>query len=83
MIVIHKKLRHVVPYHLIYWPSDQVLRQFADHLPLSHYARLESASTDLDQGRCIVVHYVGLTLVIDLQRPLASIYKDLIALFKS
>jgi len=82
MIVIHKKLRHVVPYHLIYWPRDQVLRQFADHLPLSHYARLESAST-VDQGRRIVGHYVGLTLVIDLQRPLASIYKDLIALFKS
>jgi hypothetical protein len=78
MIVIHKKLKRIVPYRLIYWPTEAVLRELAEHLPLTHYARVESANIDLDRGRCIVGHYLSLTLLINLQRPLDAIYKDLI-----
>src|SRR5437870_11696328 len=78
MIIIQKKLKRVVPYRLIYWPTEAVLKEIVENLPLTHYARVEFANIDLDSGRCIVRHNVSLTLLIDLQRPLGTIYKDLI-----
>src|SRR2546428_6946444 len=78
MIVIRKKLKGIVPYRLIYWPTEAILEDWAERLPLTHYARVEAATTDLDRGRCIVGHHLSLTLVIDLRRSLADLYKDLI-----
>jgi hypothetical protein len=78
MIVIQKRLKRIVPYRLIYWPTEAALKEIADNLPLTHYARVEFADMDLDRGRCMVSHNLSLTLVIDLQRPLRAIYKDLI-----
>jgi Acetyltransferase (GNAT) domain len=78
MIIIQRKFGGILPYRLIYWPTEMVLRELAENLPLTHYARVESANVDLERGRCIVGHHVGLTLLVDLQRPLADIYKGLI-----
>jgi Acetyltransferase (GNAT) domain len=78
MIVIRRKLRGIVPYLLIYWPTDAAFEEIAENLPWTHYARVESVDRDFDSGRCIVGHYIGLTLLINLQRPLDAIYKDLI-----
>jgi hypothetical protein len=78
MIVIRKKFRRVLPYRLILWPTETFLKELAENLPLTDYARVAFASTDLEWGRCIVSHTVSLTLLIDLQRPLQAIYKDLI-----
>jgi hypothetical protein len=78
MIVIQNKLKGILPYRLIYWPTEMVLRELAENLPLVQYARVESANVDLERGRCIVGRHMGVTLVVDLQRPLANIYKGLI-----
>lgn len=78
MIVIHGKLKRIIPYRLVYWPTEALLKEIAEYLPLTHYARLESANTDLDRGRCIVGHHLSLTLLINLQRPMGEIYKGLI-----
>jgi hypothetical protein len=78
MIVIQTKLKQIIPYRLVYWPTEAALRELVDDLPLTHYARVESANLDLDRGRCIVGHHLSLTLLIDLRRPLGEIYKDLI-----
>jgi hypothetical protein len=78
MIVIHKKLGGVIPHRVIYWPKEPVLAELAENLPLTHYARVEFANIDLDRGNCIVSHDLSLTLLIDLQRHLGAIYKDLI-----
>jgi Acetyltransferase (GNAT) domain len=78
MIVIRKNLRRVVPYRLILWPTETYLKEVAENLPLTHYARVAFARTDLDEGKCIVSHTLSLTLLVDLQRPLGAIYKDLI-----
>lgn len=78
MLVIRRKLRRVVPCRLILWPTETFLKELADNLPLTHYARVAFARTDLARGRCIVSHTLSLTLLIDLQRSLGAIYKDLI-----
>jgi Acetyltransferase (GNAT) domain len=78
MIVIQKKLKGIVPYRLIYWPTEAVLNELAENLPMTHYVRIAFANFDQDRGRCIVRHNLALTLLIDLQRPLAAIYKNLI-----
>jgi hypothetical protein len=78
MIVIRNKLKGIIPYQLIYWPKETTLRELAEHLPFTHYARVAFAGTDLEGGRCIINHTISLTLLIDLRRPLGAIYKDLI-----
>ena len=78
MIVFHRKLKGIIPYRLVYWPSEVALKELANDLPMTHYARVESANVDLESGRCIVGHHLSLTLLINLQRPLSEIYKDLI-----
>jgi len=79
MIVIRKKLKGIIPYRLIYWPTEAALADLAGNLPLTDYARVEGASADFDDGRCIVGHHLSLTLVIDLRRSLDEIYKDMIS----
>jgi hypothetical protein len=44
---------------------------------MTHAARVESANTELLTGKCLVDHYLTLTLTIDLQRDLEQIDKDL------
>ena len=44
---------------------------------MTHAARVESANTELLTGKCLVDHYLTLTLTIDLQRDLDQIDKDL------
>ncbi len=78
MIVIHKKLRGIVPYRQIFWPTAAALKDLAENLPMTHYARAEFGDVDIDRGRCIVAHNLCLTLLIDLRQPLGSIYKNLI-----
>ena len=78
MIVIRGKLRRVFPYRLVLWPTETFLKELAENLPLTHYARVAFARTDIDRRPCIVSHTLGLTLLIELQRPLEAIYKDLI-----
>jgi hypothetical protein len=78
MIIVQTKLRRFFPYRLIYWPTAAALKEFAENLPPTHYARVESADIDLQSGRCIVSHHLALTLLIDLRSSLDAIYKDLI-----
>ncbi len=78
MIIIRNKLKGIIPYQLVYWPTETTLKELAENLPFSHYARVAFASTDLEHGRCIITHTLSLTLLIDLRRPLGAIYKDLI-----
>jgi hypothetical protein len=79
MIVVEKKLRGIVPYRIVYWPTEAVLKEMAEDLPLTHYVRAEAAGTDLDHGRCLVGHHLSLTLILDLRRSFDELYKDLIA----
>jgi len=78
MIVIRKKLNGIIPYRLIYWPTEAVLKELTETLPLPHYARVESATADVQRAPCIVGHHLSITLLINLQRPLGDIYKDFI-----
>jgi len=78
MITISKKLKGIIPYRVVVWPTESVVREIAENLPTTHAARVESANTELLAGRCLVDHYLTLTLAIDLRRDLEQIDKDLI-----
>lgn len=78
MITISKRLKGIIPYRIILWPTESVVREMADSLPLTDVARVDIASIELLNGRCLVDRNLSLTLAIDLRRDLAQIYKDLI-----
>ena len=78
MITISKRLKGIIPYQVVVWPTESVMREIVENLPTTHAARVESANTELLTGRCLVAHYLTLTLAIDLRRDLGHIDKDLI-----
>jgi hypothetical protein len=77
VITISKRLKGIIPYQVVVWPTDSVVREIVENLPTTHAARVESANTELLTGRCLVDHYLTLTLAIDLRRDLEQIDKDL------
>ena len=78
MITITKKLKGIIPYKVVVWPTEPVVREIVENLPATHVARVESANTEVLTGRCLVNHYLTLTLAIDLRRTLDQIDKELI-----
>jgi FemAB family len=78
MITISKRLKGIIPYKIILWPTESVVREMAENLPRTDVARIDIASVELQTGRCLVDRNLSLTLVIDLRRDLEQIYKDLI-----
>lgn len=76
MVIIERKLKGFLPYKVIFWPNEALLREYADRMPFAHAARLENTPTAIEAGRCIVSHNISLTLVIDLRRGLGAVYKD-------
>jgi len=77
VITISKKLKGIIPYQVVVWPTELAARELVDNLPTTHAARIESANTELLTGRCLVSHYLTLTLAIDIRRDLDQIDKDL------
>jgi Acetyltransferase (GNAT) domain len=78
MITISKRLKGIIPYRIILWPTESVVREMAESLPRTEVARIDIASIELLTGRCLVDRNLSLTLAIDLRRDLEQIYKDLI-----
>ena len=78
MITISKRLKRIIPYRIILWPTESVVRELAESLPRTNVARIDIASFELLNGRCLVDHNLSLTLAIDLRRDLEQIFKDLI-----
>ena len=78
MLTVSKKLKGIIPYRIVLWPTDQALKQMADRLPPIHCVRVEAANTELQNGRCVVDHHLSLTLRIDLRRKLDELFKELI-----
>jgi hypothetical protein len=77
VIVINKKLRKIIPYSLVCFPSHEALRSMATSFPLTHLARVACASADLSDGCCIVDRSVHFTLHVDLRRPADRIFANL------
>jgi hypothetical protein len=78
VITISRKLKGIIPYRVVLWPTESVVHELAENLPTTHVARVESAETELLTGKCLLNHYLTLTLAIDLRRDLEQIHKDLI-----
>lgn len=78
MITISRKLKRIIPYNIVLWPTESVVREMAENLPTTHLVRVDIANTELLTGRCLVDRNLSLTLAIDLRRDLEQIYKDLI-----
>ena len=68
----------IIPYKIILWPTESVVRQMATDLPTADLVRVGIANTELQTGKCLVDHNLSLTLAIDLRRDLEQIDKDLI-----
>jgi hypothetical protein len=70
VITISRKLKGLIPYRLVWFPSEAELNSLADDLPLTDMARVECADRELERARCMVNHHINLTLCLDLTRPL-------------
>ena len=78
MITLSKNLKGIIPYRIVLWPTDEALKKMAGRLPPTHCVRVEAATAELENARCVVDHHLSLTLTIDLRRPLDELFKELI-----
>lgn len=74
MITITKKLKGLVPYRVVWFPTDAALRSLGSELPLTHMARVQCTETSLSDAGCTVEHHQSLTLCVELRRPLGDIF---------
>jgi|SRR5581483_6972187 hypothetical protein len=75
MITIRKKLKGLIPYRIVWFPSDAALRSLAEELPLTHIARVECASADVSgTASTVIEHHLSLTLCVELRRSLDEIF---------
>jgi hypothetical protein len=75
VITISRKLKGLIPYRLVWFPTEAELNSLANDLPLTHMARVECADTDLAEAPCMVGHHLSVTLGIDLRRPLDDLFR--------
>lgn len=78
MIIIRKKLRRIIPYRIVLWPTEAALKELADGLSPAEAARVEGTALQLNGGRCVVSNFLSLTLVLDLRRGPDQLYRDMI-----
>jgi Acetyltransferase (GNAT) domain len=76
LITVNKKLKGFIPYRIVWFPTTAALQSMATELPLTHAARVGCADTDLKDASCMVEHHLSLTLLLDLRRPLDSIFSE-------
>lgn len=75
MIIAERKLARVIPYRVVYFPSDAVLRNLTEHLGPLEMARLFWSESALGDQRRLVRHHLSTTVCIDLRNPLDAIWK--------
>jgi hypothetical protein len=75
MITISRKLFQLLPYKLVWFPSDSELQTVAGRLCATHMARVHCAAADLPAMRGLVRKHVSLTLGLDLARKPRELYQ--------
>lgn len=74
MITVNRKLKGVIPYRIVWFPTEAALRSMGNELRSTHVARVECADHDLSGARCEIAHNLSLTLCIDLRREPDAIF---------
>ena len=70
MVVLERRLKGVLPYRVIFFPTDGIVRQVAQGLELAAMARLFSTNLEIGPARRLVHHYTTATTIIDLTKDL-------------
>lgn len=75
MVVIDRKIGGIVPYRVVFFPSDEILASLTERPHFSQLARLFWTTTELEKAAHVVKHEPSATVCIGLQRPLDEILK--------
>jgi lipid II:glycine glycyltransferase (peptidoglycan interpeptide bridge formation enzyme) len=74
MVTLDRRLRHLVRYRLVFFPTPAVVDEVTEHLGRSWMARLLAADVERAKGTCVVRHDVTATSCVDLTQELRSIF---------
>ena len=75
MVVIDRKIGGIVPYRVVFFPSDEILASLTERPHLSQLARLFWTATEVEKASHVVKHEPSATVCIGLQKPLDEILK--------
>jgi hypothetical protein len=74
VITISRRLYNVIPYRLVWFPTEAALESMATELSPAHLARVEFTTMDAPSAPCTIIRNLSLTLWIDLRPPLEQIF---------
>jgi hypothetical protein len=77
MVVLEHKLRGILPYRMVLFPTAAVVRQRTEHLGLTWMARLFSTDVEVHTGRHVVHHNISTTTIIDLSHDLETLFRGM------
>src|SRR5215469_5856476 len=77
MIIVDRKVKGIVPYRTIFFPTVDALREATERLAARWIARLFYSDTRAEVTRHVIRHLLTATTCIDLSRPLEAIYKGM------
>jgi hypothetical protein len=70
MVVLERKLKGVLPYRVVFFPTEAMVRQMTENLDLTWMARLFSTDVAVGAARQVVRHDIAATTRIDLTQDL-------------
>jgi hypothetical protein len=76
MIVMDRRLAHLIPYRTIFFPTHETLTKIAHDLRPGGVARMFWTPTEISGAKRIVRHQRSTTLCVDLRRPAERIWTE-------
>ena len=77
MVTLDRKLRHLVRYRLVFFPTRAVIDELTGHLGLTWMARLLAADVEGSKGRRVMRHDITATSCVDLTQDLETIFRTM------
>jgi lipid II:glycine glycyltransferase (peptidoglycan interpeptide bridge formation enzyme) len=75
MVTLDRRLKHLVRYRLVFFPTPAAVDQLTLHLAPTWMARLFAAEGEVRNGRHVVRHDITATSCVDLSRDLETIFR--------
>ena len=74
MVIVRRRLKGILPYRAVYFPTESTVRETVANLGPTALARLFFTPLKVDHGRCLISEYVTTTVCLDLHKSLEALW---------
>jgi len=74
VVIVRRRLKGILPYRAVYFPTESTVRETVANLGPIALARLFFTPLKVDHGRCLISEYVTTTVCLDLHKSLEGLW---------